>query len=175
MSQVADACELAKGTLYRYFVSKDDLYLAVAADGIALLAEGIDATDDETAPGAVRVDAAVRAYARFSIERPDYFAAFTFFNSGDLDFDNPTDTLKECRSHYEGVILKLAQMLMQGAMDGSLAPIDNPQATVALLSLTMTGFLTVYARRETYLKRARGDDVDFVDRFAKLVLRSLQP
>jgi AcrR family transcriptional regulator len=43
MDEVAAACGVGKGTLYRYFPSKRDLYLAVTFDGIEQLQADLEA------------------------------------------------------------------------------------------------------------------------------------
>src|SRR5215510_5391186 len=52
MDDVAAACGVGKGTLYRYFPSKRELYLGVMFDGIARLRAELEAaleTDDSPA------------------------------------------------------------------------------------------------------------------------------
>lgn len=50
MEDVARASRVGKGTLYRYFPSKDELYLAIVDEALALLTERLEAEQAAPAP-----------------------------------------------------------------------------------------------------------------------------
>lgn len=173
MDEVAQKSGLAKGTLYRYFPSKDDVYLGIAARGIRALHALLEQRLDVGQPGLEQVAAAVRAYAEFSRTFPTYFDAFCFFQSAELDFDNPTESLQECQEAYALVAARLARVIETGSADGSIRRGDDTLLSVALLSMSTTGFLSLLAKREAWLKRTF-EGTDFVDRFAALLKDSLR-
>src|SRR5262249_3213301 len=67
---VADALGLAKGTIYRYFPSKQELFLAAVDRGVRRLWEAVDAAFVEGADPLEQVAACVRAYLRYFQEHP---------------------------------------------------------------------------------------------------------
>lgn len=71
MQAIADAAGVAKGTLYLYFSSKEDLFLAAVDQGLRELQTHLDATVEPIADPLDRIAAAVRAYLRFFKERPE--------------------------------------------------------------------------------------------------------
>jgi len=71
MQELADAVGVGKGTLYRYFPSKDHLFLA-AADRIMLrLRHEVDRAVAGVDEPLERITRAIRAFLRFFAERPD--------------------------------------------------------------------------------------------------------
>ena len=73
MDDVARACDLAKGTLYLYFASKDQIaFELLLQDTDALLAALRDSVDS-TAPAAVQLERLAATYYRFYIAQPESF------------------------------------------------------------------------------------------------------
>lgn len=81
MDEIAERAELAKGTLYLYYHSKEDLYLAVMMRGLMLLRE-MFRRDIEA--GLSFVETLLRlseTYTRFYNEHKNYFRMLHFFES----------------------------------------------------------------------------------------------
>src|SRR5262245_63775834 len=68
MDDVAEAARVGKGTLYRYFPSKEDLYLGVVAGAFDLLIGRLERVEGEELPPAVAlprmIEAMVGTFAR---------------------------------------------------------------------------------------------------------------
>jgi len=78
MEYVAQALKIAKGTVYRYFSSKEELFLAAADRGMRRAGEFVDASIDRhgsTSP-LDRMAHAVRAYLTFFREHPQFVELF---------------------------------------------------------------------------------------------------
>src|SRR5262245_52907001 len=69
---LADELGVGKGTLYRYFPSKRDLFLAAADRAMRLLRERIDSCIAGIDEPLERIAAAIRAYLAFFAERPEF-------------------------------------------------------------------------------------------------------
>ena len=81
MDDIAEAAELSKGTLYIYYKSKEDLYLAVMMRGTRRLYEmfqRVIETRDVTLKKLMKIG---DAYAEFSRTLPNYFRMFHFFQT----------------------------------------------------------------------------------------------
>lgn len=74
MDDVADACGVGKGTLYRYFRGKRDLYLAVMFEGIGRLSGEIEAVVRTGDAPARKVERIVRCTLGYFWERRRFFA-----------------------------------------------------------------------------------------------------
>jgi AcrR family transcriptional regulator len=69
---LADELGVGKGTLYRYFPSKRELFLAAADRAMRLLRERIDSCIEGIEEPLERIAAAIRAYLGFFAERPEF-------------------------------------------------------------------------------------------------------
>ena len=74
MDQVAEACGVGKGTLYRYFPSKRALYLAVVFEGIARLRVQLEAALAAADAPARRIELIVRRTLAYFWDRRFFFA-----------------------------------------------------------------------------------------------------
>ncbi len=69
---LADELQVGKGTLYRYFENKEELFLAAVAYILAKMRETIDAATETVADPLEKVRSGVLAYLTFYAEHPDY-------------------------------------------------------------------------------------------------------
>lgn len=78
MPQVAAQAELAPGTLYRYFPSKDSLYVELLVKGYDVLKQRLE--DEAQRPGSAPARAAglIDAFFTFAREHPEYFDIIFF-------------------------------------------------------------------------------------------------
>jgi TetR/AcrR family fatty acid metabolism transcriptional regulator len=74
MDEVAAACGVGKGTLYRYFRSKRELYLAIMFDGIARLRAELEAALAAGDSPARQLERIVRGTLAFFWDRRFFFA-----------------------------------------------------------------------------------------------------
>lgn len=68
---IADCLGVGKGTVYRYFSSKEELFLAVVDRGMHQLKQAVDAATSQTGQSLERVAAGIRAYLTFFDEHPE--------------------------------------------------------------------------------------------------------
>jgi AcrR family transcriptional regulator len=72
MDYVAKALHVGKGTIYRYFPSKQELFLAAADRGMRQVHENIEAACAGVSDPLVRLSRAIRAYLGFFKDHPQY-------------------------------------------------------------------------------------------------------
>jgi AcrR family transcriptional regulator len=72
MARVADALQRGKGTLYRYFGSKEELFLAAVDLGLRRLREAVDASTDEATGPRERVARAISTCLTFFEANPEF-------------------------------------------------------------------------------------------------------
>lgn len=73
---LADRLGVGKGTLYRYFPSKQELFLAAVDRGMRRLCEHIDASMAELSDPVERITQVVRAYLAFFASHPELVELF---------------------------------------------------------------------------------------------------
>ncbi len=69
---LADELQVGKGTLYRYFANKEELFLAAADHILAKMRERIDSAIATVADPLEKMRAAILAFLSFFSENPDY-------------------------------------------------------------------------------------------------------
>lgn len=69
---LADELSVGKGTIYRYFPSKQDLFLQAVDQGMRLLKQHIDAAISDTVDPMDRIGKAIHAYLEFFATNPHY-------------------------------------------------------------------------------------------------------
>jgi AcrR family transcriptional regulator len=72
MQQIADAISLGKGTLYRYFTSKEELFLAAVDRGMQRLRQVVELTYRDSTDPLEWLPRAIRAYLAFFKDHPQY-------------------------------------------------------------------------------------------------------
>jgi AcrR family transcriptional regulator len=71
MQQVADALGIGKGTIYRYFPSKEELFLAAVDRGLRRLHDAVEACAAAAKDPLERVARGIRAYLAFFRDHPE--------------------------------------------------------------------------------------------------------
>lgn len=90
VQDAADALGVGKGTVYRYFPSKRELFLAAADRAMRLLKAHIDAAADRAPDPLGRIEAAVEAYLGFFAANPDFVELFIQERAEFKDRKKPT-------------------------------------------------------------------------------------
>ncbi|NTW48695.1 MAG: TetR/AcrR family transcriptional regulator [Chlorobiales bacterium] len=85
MDMVADRCQLAKGTLYLYFKSKEELYLSLMEDGLDMLHKLMEQAIEVSQTVDEKLLKTTEAYYDFTQKHKDYFQIMTMLDSGMFD------------------------------------------------------------------------------------------
>jgi AcrR family transcriptional regulator len=73
MPEIADTAEMAPGTLYLYFPSKEALYFELVIEGYDILNDRLQDGISPTAPPRAQAESYVNALVAFAKERPECF------------------------------------------------------------------------------------------------------
>lgn len=132
MEEIAEAAELSKGTLYLYYKSKEDLYLAVMMRGMGVLHDMFaEAKEHASHP----IDALQRigdTYYRFFLEYRNYFRMFHFFEHPQFHKQVSEDMHTTCSEENHRVWNLVISVIQQG-MDEELIRRDLSAPEVAVL------------------------------------------
>lgn len=90
LQRVADALDVAKGTLYRYFKTKEDLFLAAVDRGVDRLHEYITVSVRHVRDPMEKIAGAIRAYLAFFRENPGLVELFIQERAEFRDRGKPT-------------------------------------------------------------------------------------
>lgn len=123
MEDVAEAADVAIGSIYGHFGNKDGLYHALAERSVELFGEYMERAYAAGATPLERVMAAGDSYLRFHLEHP---GAFRFFAMGDTDAGPVMDAeLRERVSGRTEALIERFREEIQAAIDaGEARPLD---------------------------------------------------
>jgi AcrR family transcriptional regulator len=85
MDMVAEECGLAKGTLYLYFKSKEELYVSLVEEGIGIMEDMMQLVIISSICTIQKLTGMVKTYFDFTQKHRDYFTIFMMLDIGTLD------------------------------------------------------------------------------------------
>lgn len=124
---IADRAAVGKGTVYRYFHSKEDLFWAAAFDVLVRLDKHLAAAMVGVDGACARLRAAAVAHAGFFDANPQYLEMFVQ-ERAEFRGVGP----ESHRDYYEKMIERMGGIFQQGIESGELRPVDTRQATIAM-------------------------------------------
>jgi AcrR family transcriptional regulator len=110
MQVLADTLHVGKGTLYRYFASKRDLFLAAVERVLCQLRQRIDASTAAVADPLDRIAQAIRTCLGFCAEHPEFVELLIQERAHFKDrtkltyFENQEEHVERWRAVYRGLI-----------------------------------------------------------------------
>ena len=87
--QIAERAELAAGTIYLYFPSKDALYIEFLSEGYDLLLERLEEQVTTSGQPEALADRLIEAFFAFAREYPQYFDAMFFVIHREFGIETP--------------------------------------------------------------------------------------
>lgn len=124
LDEVAAHAGVAKGTLYRYFENKADLYVALLTEN----GRGFESRMREAAAASGSASDRIRALGRFYYEHWrghwEYFPIFWAMENQHLIGHLPEDMVREVKDLWRDCLKILADVVRAGTRSGELIPCD---------------------------------------------------
>ena len=166
IDRVAEEAGIAKGTIYLYFTSKDDLVHAAVLEGVREMIAEMIRSDDATKPPLERIRNLILSQFRVQASNLDFLKTLIIGNS--LDFEVESEAGRQFMRVYAG-FLNFSASIFQAAIDhGAIRPID-PQFAAFMLGEMITGSL-----RRRLLKLASSPLEADADAVIELFLKGIQ-
>jgi len=175
MDDVAEEAELSKGTLYLYFNSKEELYLAIHLRGVELLGKFFEEAIEKEVTGIEKIYAIGRAYYQFFVDYPDYFNALIYFEAQSLESINDNTSLAEWteKAHYTLDLVR--QALVIGINDKTIRPDIDPEKTAVILWAQSSGMIQLVSKKGHYLEeKYHFDKTSLIDYAFQLTYQMLR-
>jgi TetR/AcrR family transcriptional regulator len=144
MDEIAEASELSKGTLYLYYKSKEDLYLAVMMRGMETLydlCEHIVVSNCSTVQKMVNF---VKMYSDFFSTHRSFFRMFHFFQTPQFHKQVSEEMLQTCTAQSGRLWESVIKILKQGMEEGSIRSGLNPTEITIILWSSATALMLRY-------------------------------
>ena len=141
MDEIAETAELSKGTLYLYYKSKEDLYLAVMMRGIQILQDDLAAVIARNEPVPQTVVSLAQAFFAFFQKHRDYFRMLHFLQMPQLHKQATEEMRESCRTLNHETWELVIDVLRRGISDGTVRPDLNPAEILVILWSSATALL----------------------------------
>ena len=151
MEDIAEKAELAKGTLYLYFKSKDEIQYEISRRGTEILNERTLKIIDRTKTGLENLVRMGWEFVSFSNDEREFFNLFIFFHNIDLlKIDLPYERIEDYLLHHSPFTI-LIELVEMGIKDGSLRSELSVIDTATALWSSLMGLLVIQEnKREIY-------------------------
>lgn len=170
MDEIADVAELSKGTIYLYYKSKEDLYLAVMNVGSTILFDMFDRAVAKAPSTIDRLLILADTYKEFFGQHRNYFRMFHFLQNQQLHKQVSPEMREISRLHQQRVWDLAVGILRRGAEEGLLRrDIDPAEMAVVLWSATNSLLMQIDYQYEHW-KHALGIDMERVLRHSTNLL-----
>jgi AcrR family transcriptional regulator len=126
MDDIAETAELSKGTLYLYYKSKEDLYLAVMMRGTELL---FDMFAEVVKKGASVTETLIRlgdAYIEYFNNHKNYFRMLHFLQTPQFHKQVSEEMKQNCEALNQDIWDLVNNLLKRGIEEGTVRPDLNP-------------------------------------------------
>ncbi|MFA6468900.1 MAG: TetR/AcrR family transcriptional regulator [Bacteroidota bacterium] len=128
MDEIAETAELAKGTLYLYYHSKEDLYLAVMMRGLMVLKTMFDEVITKNDPVVQTMIRLADKYTAFYHTHKNYFRMLHFFNTPQLHKQVSDEMMQSCDRFNQQLWTSITGIINRGITEGiirnDLIPIE---------------------------------------------------
>ncbi len=167
LDQVAQGAGVAKGTLYRYFDSKAELYVAVLAHDGAIFERKMRETLAPDLGPIEQIRRTGRFYFDHWMRHRDYFQIFWAIQNQSVIGELPTGVVDEVTRLWESCLTILADIVAEGVRVGEFVDCDPWEVANILWTLAngliQTEDSAAHRRlRRRPLKRAFADAIDLM-------------
>jgi AcrR family transcriptional regulator len=173
LDEVAEKASVAKGTLYRYFESKAELYVAVLAHNGAIFERKMrDTISPELSPPD-QIRRTARFYMDHYIQNRDYFQIFWAIENQSVIGELPAGVVEEVAKLWEQCVAIVEEVIEKGTKEGFFAECDPWEVANLLWIIANALIQTETSSTRRQLRRAPLDRA-FEDAI-EVVLRGLAP
>ncbi len=134
-SEITEAAGIAKGTLYWYFRTKEDLAFALVSDMLSAFLQVVEDIRDSEGPVADKFRELARQVADLYLEEKDYCRLLWKFRA-DRHYIFSSDYQERVARYYDDLIGALTDMLNQGIKNGEFRKMDSRHWAFITLGIT---------------------------------------
>ncbi|MDH4069662.1 MAG: TetR/AcrR family transcriptional regulator [Ignavibacteria bacterium] len=160
MDEIAAEAELGKSTLYLYYRSKEDLYLAVMMRGSEVMFRLFMEATSTGEPTLKLIRNLGDAYYEFFKKHRNYFRMYYFFESPDLHTQVSDEMKAACFRNDEKIWGLVIGLIRKAIAEKVFRDDIDPQQTAVILWANANGLMRQMDRMEPYWRDAMKIDLD---------------
>jgi len=172
LDEIAERAGVAKGTLYRYFDNKAQIYLAVLSRKARRFEKKLQDSLDPRATPIEALKRVSRFYFQHYVENPDYFQIFWAIENQAVIGELPPDVVQEVVRLWEESLGILAGIIDRGIEQGVFVRCDAWEVAGILWTLANAIIRTERSAAHRSLRRSALEP--FFDDAIALVVRGLR-
>ena len=174
MDEIAEVAELSKGTLYLYYRSKEDLYLAVMVRGMETLYRMLANVISTDRPTMEHLRNLTETYYEFFNKEKNYFRMINFFLHSEFHKQVSREMLDACTVENQRTWGLVIDLLERGVSEGFLRQELSSAETAAFLWLSLTAILVrLDTQYEDFKKQLNVDLKELYRKSSALLLESI--
>ena len=139
IKRIAETAELGVGTLYSYFASKEDIFIALQEEGLEILFRQIQKIVQDNKDPLTQLGKLAQAYLAFSEEDKDYFDILNFFLASPGTVFEP-GLKQQIDEHANQVLNLLVTVIDSGRQQGQFHT-SRPRRHAVILWATLHGLI----------------------------------
>ena len=175
MEMVAEECQLAKGTLYLYFKSKEELYVSLVQDGIDILDAMMEREIQKQLPLEEKLLAMVKTYYDFTQSHHEHFAVFKMIDVGTLDGKVDQEKLDSIQRSRATAFERMKNVVSEAMKRGEFKTKHEPQEIVMMLWAATFGAIMMCGEKCQQLEMFKEVNPEkFVMRIARALIESFK-
>ncbi len=149
MDSIAEGCDLAKGTLYLYFRSKEELYVSIMAEGLDLLRKDLERVKNLPLACDLLLGEVLDAYYAFYQSNRKYFRIMFLSSQPDVSERVPDALLETCMDSARRCMQILSCVIEKGIDEGVFRSV-SPWPFANILWSTVNGIIMHYEQGALY-------------------------
>jgi len=154
MEEIAEQCELAVGTLYRYFQSKEELYVSLLCEAMEMFHRGIETARNSGTPPNEQLRAVWQFFYDFYREQPEYHRVLMFLHNEGLRDTISPDVIKDINRRAGRNFRLVAEIVQAGVDVGIYRPDLDTRGVVDVLWSLLMGLVQLVETRRNLDARA---------------------
>ena len=160
MDEIAEAAELSKGTLYLYYKSKEDLYLAVCLRGMEIMHDLFLKATTTDEPVVKLIQNLGPAYLSYFKNHREYFRMFYFFEHPQLQSQVSPEMQELCSTSDRGIWAIVVGLIQKGIDTGVLHKDLDPMEASVMLWSNSNGLMRLMDRNDDQWVRKLSLDLE---------------
>jgi AcrR family transcriptional regulator len=160
MDEIAECAELSKGTLYLYYRSKEDLYLAVLLRGTEIMYRMFLETAQKPIPVLHRLRGLAETYFYFYKSYPDYFRMLDFFETPHFHKQVSEEMRQQCSLANQRMWDLAGHLIREGQEQGMIHSQITAAEAAVMVWACANGVIRQIDRSDEYWRRHLGVDLE---------------